>query len=177
MSKKNKEKSVKKSDNNEAQEAIIDHTNNSNEISLDLNSLINNLDLKSLTGMDKTQMNSENSLDINSLMSNIDMSTLMKNVDMGALMNVATNLLKDDSLNNSAKDLGNSPQVPILSLLNGTEKKTNGNVAAVLEKLEEMANDLSELRKELLDLKELNQNLTTLINKLLLQSESKKKSK
>ncbi|MFP5113029.1 hypothetical protein ACSU64_11695 [Bacillaceae bacterium C204] len=176
MSKKKKEKSVKDSDNIETEDATIDNTNNSNEIPLDLNSLMNNLDLKSLTGKDKNQMNSENSLDINSLMSNIDMNTLMKNVDMGSLMNVATNLLKDDSLKNSAKDLGNSTQIPILNLLNGSDKKENGRLALLSEKLEKIANDFSELKKELLELKEQNQHLTQLVNKLL-QSDSKKKSK
>lgn len=174
---KNKGKSGNNSKNSDAKDNIIDNTNNLNDISLDLNSLMNNIDLKSLTGMDKNQTNSENSFDLNSLMNNIDMNTLMKNVDMGALMNTATNLLKDDSLKNSAKDLGNITQVPILNLLNGSDKKDNGVLASLSEKLEKIANDFSELKKELLDLKEQNQNLTILINKLLEKIDSKKKSK
>jgi hypothetical protein len=177
MSKNKKEKSVKNSDNIEAQDNTLENTNNLNAIPLDLNSLMNNFDLKSLTGMDKTQMNSENSLDINSLMNNIDMNALMKNVDMGALMNTATNLLKDDSLKNSAKDLGNSTQVPILNLLNGADKKENRTLTSIAEKLEKLSNEFSELKKELLELKEQNQNLTILINRLLEKSDSKKKSK
>mgnify|MGYP001143764330 CR=1 FL=1 len=169
-------KSKKNSDHIEDQDAVIDTPNNSKELSLDLNSLMNNLDLKSLTGMDTNQTHSENSLDINSLMSNIDMNTLMKNVDMGSLVNVATNLLKDDSLKSSTKILGNNSQVPILNLLNGSDKKENAKLASLSEKLEKITNDISELKKELSELKEQNEKLTKLINKLR-QSDSKKKNK
>lgn len=106
----------------------------------------NNLDKDSLKNLTNNVLNNQNSLDLNSI------------------MRVAANLLGNDSIMNSINELNKRNQPPAESTV--PENQENAELASLAEQLEKIANGFLALQKELLELKEQNQNLTKLVKKL-----------
>lgn len=93
---------------------------------------------------------------------------LMKNettIDMSSIMRMASNMLTDDSLLNSVQKLGNLKQnlVPVQPSV--SETLDNG-VTLFQDQLTAIANEITELRKELADVQAQNKELTEIIKNL-----------
>ncbi|MDN3015358.1 hypothetical protein PH210_03940 [Paenibacillus sp. BSR1-1] len=112
----------------------------------------NNMDKDPLKNLTNNLLNNQNSFDLSSI------------------MRVATTLLNNESIINSFTELNKQNQTPAPST--APEKQENAELASLSEQLEKLSNDFSELKKELLELKELNNYMIKIFKKLY---DSKKK--
>ncbi|MGG3470579.1 hypothetical protein ABES02_24220 [Neobacillus pocheonensis] len=107
------------------------------------------LGMDPLKNLSNSLLNNQNSLDFNSI------------------MRAATNLLNNDAILSSLTELSKKsqpqaePEVP-----EKEEKQENPELVSLAEQLEKIANDFSEIKNELLAIKEQNENLTKLVKKI-----------
>lgn len=92
-------------------------------------------------------------------------------IDMNSIMRMATNLLTNDSLMNSVKDLGNFAQLPVPDFPEypetlETEQATDLDLAPLTEQLEKLTAEMAEVKKELADIKEQNKHFIESIQTL-----------
>jgi hypothetical protein len=101
---------------------------------------------------------------------------LVKNensIDLNSIMQLTSTLLKNDSLMNSVAGLSKIKQNPTLPVSKVSEKQENTKWPSLSQKLDNIANDISELKKENVELSSLTQKLDNIANDI---SELKKEN-
>jgi signal transduction histidine kinase len=88
-------------------------------------------------------------------------------LDLGSIMQLATTLLKNDSLMNSVNELNKKRQNIAPSVAKSSEKLENGELASLSEKLENITNDMSALKEENNVLASAGQKLDNITNDIL----------
>jgi DNA repair exonuclease SbcCD ATPase subunit len=94
-------------------------------------------------------------------------NNLVKNensIDLNSIMQLTSTLLKNDSLMNSVAGLSKMKQNPTLPVSKVSEKKENTKWPSLSQKLETIANDISELKQENVELSSLSQTLENIAN-------------
>ena len=107
-------------------------------------------------------------------------SNLMKNensLDLNSIMQLTSTLLKNDTLMNSVTELGNKKKNSILPVSKTTEQQENKLLSSLSQKLENIANDISELKQEIEELSSLSQKLEIIAHDLSDLKEESKVSK
>ena len=107
-------------------------------------------------------------------------SNLMKNensLDLNSIMQLTSTLLKNDTLMNSVTELGNKKKNSILPVSKATEQQENKLLSSLSQKLENIANDISELKQEIEELSSLSQKLEIIAHDLSDLKEDSKVSK
>jgi hypothetical protein len=107
-------------------------------------------------------------------------SNLMKNensLDLNSIMQLTSTLLKNDTLLNSVTELSNKKKNSILPVSKATEQIENKLLSSLSQKLENIANDISELKQEIKELSSLSQKLEIIAHDLSDLKEESKVSK
>ena len=112
--------------------------NNENINENSVENLRNNVDKDAIKNLTSNLMKNENSLDLNSI------------------MQLTTSLLKNDMLMNSVTELSKRKNDSTLPVSKTSEQQENTEQSSLSQKLENIANDISELKKELQDVREHN---------------------
>ena len=95
-------------------------------------------------------------------------------LDLGSIMQMATTLLNNDKLLNTVTGLAKNKEQPTPPAAEVSEKQENAELTYFSEVLETIANDISELKKEILEAKEQNKYLTKLVKRYRKSNQKKK---
>ena len=91
----------------------------------------------------------------------------MKNensLDLNSIMQLTTSLLKNDMLMNSVTELSKRKKDSTLPVSKTSEQQENTEQSSLSQKLENIANDISELKQEIVELSSLSQTLENIAN-------------
>ncbi|NWQ41061.1 hypothetical protein MLOOGBEN_10170 [Bacillus sp. EB106-08-02-XG196] len=96
-------------------------------------------------------------------------SNLIKNeksMDLNSIMQLATSLLKNDTLMNSVAGLNKNKQNSTLPVSKVSENQENTELVSLYQKLEKIANDISKIKQENVILASLSQKLENIENEI-----------
>ena len=95
-------------------------------------------------------------------------------LDLGSIMQMATSLLNNDKLLSTVTELSKNKEQPTPPVAEVSEKQENAELTSFSAVLETIANDISELKKEILEAKEQNKYLSKLVKRYRKSIQKKK---
>jgi urease gamma subunit len=98
---------------------------------------------------------------------NTDKNIARDSLDLNSIMKQLATTMKNESLLDSVTELSKKNLNATLPVSKVAEKQENGELASLFQKLENISNDILELKKELKDVKEQNSDLNKLLKKIV----------